>query len=224
MPAFRAVAFDYDGTLFDTRPAIVHSIQRTFEDCGRPVPPLDAILRTVASGVALPDTFLILDAPLRKSPSALQERVKAYRAIYLAEGTPLLKPFAGVHDVLQQLHNGDTKCVVISNKGIAAIERSLESAGLRSFVDLVLADAPGVPRKPDPALIHDHVVPKFPQLQSRHILMVGDTETDIMFARASGMRCCWASYGFGDAERCRALAPEHQIAGIEELPAIVAGA
>jgi phosphoglycolate phosphatase len=51
--------------------------------------------------------------------------------------------------------------------------------------------------------------------------MVGDTATDILFARASGMPCCWASYGYGDVERCRALDPEHEISSIEELPALL---
>jgi phosphoglycolate phosphatase len=221
MRAYKAVAFDYDGTLFDTRPAVVHSIQRTFEDAGRSVPPLDAILSTIASGAALPDTFLILDAVLRRNPATLQERVRAYRAIYLTEGTALLKPFPGTPDTLAQLHDAGTTCVVISNKGVAAIERSLDDNGLHSFVDLVLADAPGLPRKPDPALIIDHVLPKFAQLESRQILMVGDTETDITFAKASGMACCWASYGYGESARCRALAPDLEIAGIAEVPPLV---
>ena len=69
---------------------------------GRPIPALDAILATVRSGLALQDTFSILDAGLRGDRAALQEHVKIYRAIYLAEGTPLLKPFSGVEEVLRK--------------------------------------------------------------------------------------------------------------------------
>jgi phosphoglycolate phosphatase len=58
-------------------------------------------------------------------------------------------------------------------------------------------------------------------MQSRQILMVGDTELDILFAKKSGMSCCWVSYGYGDAQRCRALKPEHEIASIAELPMLV---
>jgi phosphoglycolate phosphatase len=54
--------------------------------------------------------------------------------------------------------------------------------------------------------------------------MVGDTETDIQLAKNSGMACCWASYGYGEAERCRALEPEYEISSIAELPALVHGA
>jgi len=221
MSAIAAIIFDYDGTLFDTRPAIIHCIERTFALSGRPIPPMAAILRTVASGITLQDTFLHLDQALQQDPAALQDRVKIYRTIYQDEEAALLKPFSGAAEVLRELHTGGTTCIVVSNKGGAAIRRSLEGAALNPFVDLVLADEAGLPKKPDPALITDHVLPRYSGLQSRQILMVGDTATDILFARASGMPCCWASYGYGDVERCRALDPEHEISSIEELPALL---
>jgi phosphoglycolate phosphatase len=54
------------------------------------------------------------------------------------------------------------------------------------------------------------------------ILAVGDTEVDILLAKRAGIVCCWASYGYGEAERCRQLKPEHEISSIEQLPALVA--
>jgi phosphoglycolate phosphatase len=162
-----------------------------------------------------------LDGSLRDDSAGLRARVEAYRSIYLAEGLPLLKPFAGVGEVLRQLHAGGTKCLVVSNKGIAAIRQSLDASRLSPFIDLVLGDEPGLPKKPDPAIVVDRILPKYPQMQSRQILMVGDTELDILFAKKSGMSCCWVSYGYGDAQRCRALKPEHEIASIAELPMLV---
>jgi phosphoglycolate phosphatase len=52
-------------------------------------------------------------------------------------------------------------------------------------------------------------------------LIVGDTETDILFAKAAGIASCWASYGYGEPERCRNLRPDHVITTIEQLPALV---
>jgi phosphoglycolate phosphatase len=53
MSAFKVVVFDYDGTLFDTRPAIIHCIQRAFEEQKRSSPASEPIARTIASGVTL---------------------------------------------------------------------------------------------------------------------------------------------------------------------------
>jgi phosphoglycolate phosphatase len=221
MNDFKVIAFDYDGTLFDTRHAIVHCIQRAFEECGRPRPAHDTVFETIKSGIALQDTFLILDEALRSDRTALHERIRTYRTLYLDEGTTLLKPFAGVREALQQLHAGGAKCIVVSNKGIAAIRRSLDESRLSPFVEMVLGDEPGIPKKPDPALVTDHILPKYPQLQRQQMLMVGDTETDILFAKSSGLSCCWVSYGYGETERCRALEPEYEISSFGELPSLV---
>jgi phosphoglycolate phosphatase len=222
MSGFKVVIFDYDGTLFDTRPAIVHCIQRAFAACGRRTPALDAVAGTVSTGLPLQETFFVLDKNLRTERAALNEIVKTYRRIYLDEGVPLTKPFVGVRDALQDIHARGTKCVVVSNKGIAAIRQSLDQSQLSSFVDLVFGDEPGLPKKPDPAIVVNHILPRYAPLRSKQMLVVGDTEIDILLAKKAGIPCCWVSYGYGDTERCRALEPEHEISSIEELPALVA--
>ena len=221
MSGFKVVIFDYDGTLFDTRPAIVHCIQRAFAACGRPIPALEAIAGTVRTGLPLQETFFVLDKNLRTERAALNEIVGTYRKIYLDEGAPLAKPFVGVREALQDIHARGTKCVIVSNKGIAAIRQSLDQSQLGSFVDLVFGDEPGLPKKPDQAIVMDHILPRYAPLQCEQILVVGDTEIDILLAKRAGIACCWASYGYGKTERCRQLAPEHEISSIEQLPALV---
>jgi phosphoglycolate phosphatase len=220
MSAFEVVVFDYDGTLFDTRPAIVHCIERAFEECGRPIPALAGIMRTVEAGLPLQETMVVLDQNLRDDQAALDQLVETYRTLYRDEAPPLVKPFSGAGEALRILHNNGKQCVVVSNKGIAAIRRSLDQNQLSSFVDLVFGDQPGLPNKPDPAVLTDHILPRYPQCQRQQILMVGDTATDIGFAKAAGISSCWASYGYGELEDCRGLAPDHEISSIAELPAL----
>ena len=221
MSGFKVVIFDYDGTLFDTRPAIVHCIQRAFAACGRPIPTLEAVAGTVRTGLPLQESFFVLDKNLRAERTALSEIIKTYRRIYLDEGAPLTKPFVGVRDALQDIHARGTKCVVASNKGITAIRQSLDQSQLSSFVDLVFGDEPGLPKKPDPAIVMDHILPRYASLRREQMLVVGDTEIDILLAKRTEIHCCWASYGYGETERCRALKPEHEISSIEELAALV---
>lgn len=221
MSNFKAIVLDYDGTLFDTRPAIVHCIQRAFEQQHRSIPAREPVLETVKTGLTLQDTFLILDDELRTDRGSLNEIVRTYRTLYLGEAAPLLKPFAGASETLQQLHASGTKCLVVSNKGIAAIRQSLHESGLSGFVDLIIGDEPGLPKKPDPAIVLNHILPRYAGLQRAQILIVGDTEVDIQFAKGAELASCWASYGYGAAERCRALRPEHEIADISELLSLV---
>jgi phosphoglycolate phosphatase len=221
MGDFRVVVFDYDGTLFDTRPAIIHSIQRVFAETGRPLPEIEAIAATVKTGIPLHDTLTALEQRLGSDQIALEELVGAYRKIYLAEAAPFLKPYLGVYQTLQKLHAGGTKNLIVSNKGIAAIHKSLNESGLSSLVDMVFGDEPNLPKKPDPAILTKHIFPHYAGLQKDQMLVVGDTETDIRFAKAAGVASCWASYGYGDPDRCGELGPDHVITTIEQLPALV---
>jgi phosphoglycolate phosphatase len=146
--------------------------------------------------------------------------VETYRALYVAMGLQLVKLYPGVGDTLRLLRAGGTRCVLVSNKGVAAIRRSLEQNDLASLIDVVFGDEPSLPKKPDPAILTDHILPHYPQLRPDQVVMVGDTETDIAFARAGGIVSCWAAYGYGESNRCRALRPDYEIASIGELPAL----
>jgi phosphoglycolate phosphatase len=221
MGRFRVVVLDYDGTLFDTRPAIIHCIRRTFAEAGRPLPDVDAIADTVKTGIPLHDTLITLESGLGRDRRALEEMVDVYRKIYLAEATLFLKPYLGVSETLRKLNADGTKNLIISNKGSAAIHQSLDDSGLSSLVDMVFGDEPDLPKKPDPAILAGHILPRYPELRKDQILIVGDTETDILFAKAAEITSCWASYGYGEPERCRELKPDHVITTIEQLPALV---
>jgi phosphoglycolate phosphatase len=221
MNNFDAVVFDYDGTLFDTRPAIVHCLRRAFEQCRRPIHPAETTMVAVKSGLPLQETLMSIDPTLRVDPDALNELATVYRRLYIAEGMPLLLPFAGVAAALQELHGGGTKCMVVSNKGIDAVRRSLDESGLSAFLDVIFGEANGLPKKPDSAVLTDHILPRFKQLEPRRVLIVGDTEIDIFFARRCGASACWVSYGYGDVNRCRALEPDYEIASMNALPALI---
>src|SRR5271163_2097603 len=108
MKAFDVVVFDYDGTLFDTRCAIVHCIERAFEECGRLIPALAGIMRTVKTGLPLRETMLVLDEGLRDDQTALDSLVESYRTLYLDEAPSLAKPFSGAGDALRNLHDNAT--------------------------------------------------------------------------------------------------------------------
>jgi phosphoglycolate phosphatase len=226
MPAktrFDLLIFDFDGTLCDTRFAIAHCLERTLAKYGRPIPPPERTASIVSKGLSLSETIVLLDPSLRAQSEAVTEMVSAYRSFYRSESYPLIRTFPGARAALQSVHALGARCIVVSNKGVDAIRRSLDRYALTPFIDLVFGEEPGVPLKPDPALLADHIAPKFPHIAKARMLMIGDTAVDIKFAQAGEIACCWATYGFGDLQTGMALSPEYIIETTEELAAIVGG-
>lgn len=58
-------------------------------------------------------------------------------------------------------------------------------------------------------------------LSAGDVLVVGDTEADIRYARNIGARSVWCSYGYGEQERCRELKPEFVVGGLEEVKGLL---
>jgi phosphoglycolate phosphatase len=218
---FDLLIFDFDGTLCDTRVAIAHCLERALAKCGRPIPPPEQTASIVSKGLSLPETIVLLDPGLRAQSDAVTETVSAYRSFYRSESDPLITMIPGADVALQTMHADGVKCIVVSNKGPEAIHRSLDRYKLAPFIDVVFGEQPGIPFKPNPALLTERIVPTFPEIAKTRMLMIGDTEADIRFAHAGGIACCWVAYGFGDRHSCMVLTPEYLIDAIEELPEIV---
>ncbi|KAK0726639.1 HAD-like domain-containing protein [Apiosordaria backusii] len=217
---FDGTLFDFDGTLFDTHTSITHYISLTFSHLlpSSQPPTLPSTRATISSGAGLEPTFrtLLLHVPTQNNPTDINNLdlanwITTYRTLYASEGQSLIKPFAKVDCILRELKAIGIPVVVISNKGKEAVEQVLEKEGLAKLVALVVGDTPGVPKKPDPASFRDLVSPLYPDIKAKDILVVGDTEADILFAKNIGAHSCWASYGYGEPEKCENLAYDVKI-------------
>lgn len=222
----RLIIFDLDGTLFDTHESIAHCISLTFSALSRPIPAIDAIRSTIASGAGLEDSFRMLSAFDGNSNTADAPNSKiwidTYRSIYATEGLPLITPFPHAKSILEWLKKEGIVSVVISNKGVKTVEALLEKDQMADLVDLVLGDMPDIPRKPDPDSYVRFVAPKYEGLEPKDVMMVGDTTADIQFAKNIGAMSCWARYGYGVKEHCELLAPDVIIDDLQRLEGLFA--
>jgi phosphoglycolate phosphatase len=171
--------------------------------------------RVIASGVVLEEAFAKL---LTGATSAdVVECVGRYRELYSEVDQETTVLFDGADETLSALHRADRRIVVLSNKGRAAIETALNRFRLLDKVSAVLAADPGEPVKPNPEAFVRRVRPLFEGVPLSAFLMIGDTSADIEFAQASGIASCWASYGYGDADRCLSMKPDLEIRSLSEL-------
>lgn len=211
--------FDYDGTLCNSEAAILHSLRRLFAYYDLPAPPPAELARVVSLGLPSPETLQALHPAL--ASNALAEWLLTYRKIYATEGEELVQPFAGAHEVLAAARRRGIAVAVVSNKAAATLETSLERLGLREYVQLLLGDGSyperQLPLKPGPARYEQIIRPYFAPVSPAATLMIGDTATDLLFARNCGIDACWARYGSGNAAACEALKPKFQIDSLEEM-------
>jgi phosphoglycolate phosphatase len=215
---YKLAIFDFDGTICATREAIVYCIKQTFSALDTPISKENLINHTVASGMGLDETFKILN-PLffKQKPHDLNHWIATYRYIYLKEGLGKTYIYNGVKKIFNKFFANNIAIIIVSNKGIDAINAALKHFGLIDYVKLVIGDTKGIKKKPDPMLFDNIIKPKFNNIDLKEMFVIGDTKADILFAKNIGTDSCWVSYGYGKEEECMALMPTMKIAEINEL-------
>jgi phosphoglycolate phosphatase len=226
---FKLIIFDFDGTLFDSLEAIATSVCLTFETLAPDVTaPTDELHRLIAVGAPPEITFRAL-LPEGIALENFDEKtwVQKYRELYAIHGQPLTKPYPGAKDVLLTVQKQKIPVAIISNKSVAAVKIALDKTGLSELVpDSLIIGEPMFEgkRKPDPAGYTDILLPRLKEVYGEdalsgegEVLMVGDTITDILFARNIGSLVCWCRFGQGNVEECEKLKPDFTIDALSEF-------
>ena len=210
---------DFDGTICATAPAIRFSLETTFSELCVDVPNPRRIELAIGSGLTLRETIQFLLPRSDISREEILELERRYREVYSGEGCQYEVLFPGAEATLEECARR-AKIIVLSNKGLKAIEAALDRFALGQYVSAVLAECPRAPWKPDAGLF-DEVRQRVPGVLRDRSLVVGDTEADLRFARNAGLGSCWAVYGYGHNARCRAVGFDYSLDQLKSLPRIL---
>lgn len=215
---YRLMLFDFDGTLCDSREGIVRCMERTFEHFGRRGPGTEAVSRII--GLPIADCFKGLAPDLAEAE--IPGWIAVYREIYHTAGQDLNRLFPGIREVLAGLAESGLPLGVVSNKGQSGLEEACARLELAPYLRIVAGARADMPRKPDAAFYQTFVRPEYPGLDPSQVLIVGDTVTDLLFARNVGAAGCYAAWGYGEKRDCLAMEPRHVAAVVSELPGLLA--
>lgn len=182
--------FDLDGTLLDTEPGILGCLRRTLERFGLPDRP-DAELRRFI-GPPLEQAWREL-----VGAAHVEEAVETYRHCYDLEGKFKAAVFEGIEAALDELARRHTLIVATSKRQVFA-EEMLERFGLTPYFKAVYGVTPPHLSEPKAHLI-GRILRDF-SLSPRQAVMIGDREFDVIGARANGVACVGALWGYGSRE------------------------
>jgi len=218
LPAATLV-FDLDGTLVDTAPDLIGTLNALFAREG--LPPLDyGEARNLIGGGArrLLERGLCRDGvsvPADELDRLFQDYVSAY-ASRIAE---LSRPFPGLEAALDRLSAGGCIFAICTNKLEWLSVRLMEELGLKSrFVAICGQDTFGV-QKPDPEMVRRTIARAGGRLDRS--IMIGDSRNDVAAAQAAGVPVVAVDFGYTEIPVGK-LNPDRVISHFDELPAAVA--
>ncbi len=196
---FDLIAFDWDGTLFDSTALIARSIQRAAVDIGLPEPEFERAKYVIGLGLRDALEHVVPNLPAER----YQDLGLRYRHHYLAAENDV-SLFDGSLAMLQALKARHHWLAVATGKNRVGLDRVLAHAELTRMFDATRT-ADETRSKPHPQMLLE-LMREF-GVEPERTLMVGDTTHDLLLAQNAGVASVGVSFGAHDHETFAAHNP-----------------
>jgi phosphoglycolate phosphatase len=190
----RALIFDLDGTLIDSKLDLVHSVNATLRELCRPELPDEIISRYIGNGAPV---LVAKSLGQDVSPEELDRALKFFLSHYESHKLDNTCAYPGVPEALKQL--SAMPMAVLTNKPARISVRILEALGLAKYFRAIYGGNSFATKKPDPFGAHT-ILREFAARPNEAVL-VGDSEVDVQTARNAGTLAAIVNYGFGMHDR-----------------------
>lgn len=205
------VILDFDGTLADTQPIIIASIQATLKELHLPER-TDAECRTII-GLPLAECFTTLCGV---DDTTAERCADVYRRVFdelNTDGTVRLFPH--VLETLKTLHDRGLQLAICSSRGRPTLEGFVETFHLEHYVSMVVSANDVENHKPHPEPVQKILAAL--GVAPEEAIVVGDASYDILMGRAAGCRTVGVTYGNQSADDLRAAGADHLIDNFADL-------
>ena len=205
----RALIFDLDGTLIDSKLDLALSVNATLAEMGREPLPHELIYSYVGQGApSLIARALGPGASEQDCMLGLEFFIKYYSAHKL-DNTDL---YPGVLEALDALRG--MPMAVYTNKPVRVSRSIIQELGIQDRFRFVYGGNSFERKKPDPMGV-ESILREFGAAPLQ-VMIVGDSEVDVQTARNSGTWICGVTYGFG-GHRFTEFPPDLIVDNLTEL-------
>jgi len=206
---FDLIAFDWDGTLFDSTAIITRCIQAAVADVGGTVPSDKDASYVIGMALMPALAHAAPDVPKEKYP----ELGARYKHHYMQHQDDI-SLFEGVLPLLGALREQQYLLTVATGKSRAGLNEALQTVELKDiFHGSRTADETA--GKPHPRMLHE-LMAEFGVTADR-VLMIGDTTHDLQMAVNAGCASVAVSYGAHETADFHALNPLFVAHSVREL-------
>ena len=188
------VIFDLDGTLVDTAPDLLATLNVLMAGIGRRPLEVSEIRGAIGHGARsmIGNGAKITGDAI--SDEKIEELFHQYLAYYSSHIADNSVPFPGALEVLEALKAKGTPMAICTNKLESLTRELLQALNLLSYFDVIIGLDTLEKSKPDPLPVEE--ILRKTGAASAKTLFIGDSETDLKAARAAGTAIVLVDYGY----------------------------
>ena len=205
------IILDFDGTLADTQPLIVSSLQRTIRALHLPAR-TDDECKTII-GLPLKECFTSL---LGVDDMMAEHCAEVYRRVFDEDNHPgIVTLFPHVLETLASLHDRGLQLAICSSRARPTLDGFVRTFQLEDYFNVIVGANDVQHHKPHPEPVQ--LILKQQGIVPDEALVVGDASYDILMGRNAGCRTCGVTYGNQSAANLRAAGADWLIDDFTDL-------
>ena len=213
------LVFDLDGTLIDTAPDLIDTLNVVFAREGLPPVPYEIARNLIGGGARGMIARGIAAEGIAVAAAKLEQLFADFIAHYTDHIADRSRPFPGVTDALDVLASEGYRFAVCTNKLERLSVLLLKQLKLAErFAAICGQDTFGI-QKPDPEVLRRTVAAAGGSLTQA--IMIGDSSTDIRTARAAGVPVIAVDFGYSERPVSE-LRPDRIISHFAQLRSAIA--
>jgi phosphoglycolate phosphatase len=194
----RALIFDLDGTLIDSKLDLIYSVNATLTEMGRAKLSDEVISSYIGHGAPM-----LMSRALGglATEEELAHGLKYFLQYYEEHKLDNTCLYPAVTETLARLGQQNIAMAVLTNKPVKISVRILEALGVAKYFQAIYGGNSFETKKPDP-LGAKAILSEF-KVNAGDSMLVGDSEVDIQTARNADMIATAVNYGFGIHDRAQ---------------------
>jgi phosphoglycolate phosphatase len=217
MPA-PTIVFDLDGTLVDTAPDLIETLNAIFARHKVPAVAFEDARAMIGAGVRPLLTRGLASHGIHRPPAEIDQLFQEYLALYAAHIADRSRPFPGLEAALDALAADGCIFAVCTNKLEWLSVRLLDALGLSHRFAAICGQDTFAMRKPDPEMLR-LTIAKAGGSASQAI-MVGDSITDVVTAKNAAVPVVAVDFGYTETPPDQ-LGADRLIGHFDALPGAV---
>lgn len=213
----KLVIFDLDGTLLNTIGDLAAGCDHMLRLRNLPTHSFEDYCSFVGNGI-MRLVERALPAELRTTEYVAAAR-RDFVDYYIDHIDLHTQPYAGMVELVNDLHHSGVKLAVASNKFQAGTDKLIKKFFPEVEFVMVCGNREGVPLKPNTALVD--LILEAAGVERAKCVMVGDSAVDILTAQCASIHSVGVSWGFRSVTELREAGAEHIAHSAEELRQIL---
>ena len=210
---FKCVAFDLDGTLIDSGPDLLDSLNFVLQNNHLNTIDSSIIGNLVGGGAEamIRRGYAYLNKKLDEK--IIPELINQFLEYYESNCTKKTKLYPNILEILKSLKEKEIKICICTNKRQYLAEKIIKELQIDNFFDVVVGSQKSIQLKPSTEMLE--IFLKKLLLKPKDVIFIGDSTKDIIPANILGMTSVFVKYGYGKIKESNKA--DFQISNAKEL-------